>query len=74
MVPYMSCLAKGIRVVFAMPNRISYSLMLAFAARHGISPIIDRDELTADGITRSLDKLRAGKTRYRGVLYAPEQE
>ena len=74
MVPYMSCLAKGIRVVFAMPNRISYSLMLAFAARHGISPIIDRDELTADGITRSLDKLRAGKARYRGVLYAPEQE
>ena len=42
--------------------------------RHGIAPVIDRDELTADGIRRSLEKLGMGKTRYREVLYAEGQD
>lgn len=50
----------------------SYRSMLMFAARHGTSPIIDRDEMSIEGITKSLNKLKHGKTRYRGVLYRAE--
>ncbi|KAF3397820.1 putative formaldehyde dehydrogenase AdhA [Penicillium rolfsii] len=73
-IPYMMCLMKGIRVIFSLPSMLSYRTMLDFAARNGISPIIDRDELTAEGIVKSLEKLSTGKTRYRGVLYAVEED
>ena len=46
--------------------------MLEFAARHEISPIINRDESTADRIVRCMENLSMGRTWYRGVLYAVE--
>ncbi|KAJ6111516.1 GroES-like protein [Penicillium sp. IBT 18751x] len=73
-IPYMQFLVKGMRLMSAMPTTASYGLMLEFASRNGISPVIDRDELTADGIVRSMEKLRMGRTRYRGVLYGVEED
>jgi len=44
--------------------------MLAFAAKHGIKPQIERFPMTHDGVTEAMQKLREGKMRYRGVLVA----
>lgn len=71
-VPYLDFLTKGLHIISSLPNMTSYRSMLAFAARHGISPIIDRDDMSVEGITKSLNKLKEGKTRYRGVLYKVE--
>ncbi|KAE8372628.1 hypothetical protein BDV26DRAFT_301630 [Aspergillus bertholletiae] len=68
-IPYMPCLMKSIQIIFSIPNIRSFRSMLDFAAKHKIGPIIDRDDMTADGIVRSMEKLKAGNTRYRGVLY-----
>lgn len=45
--------------------------MLAFAAKHGIKPQIEKFPLTQVGVTEAMQKLRDGKMRYRGVLVAP---
>ena len=42
--------------------------MLEFAARHGIAPVIERSPMS--GINDAMDRLRAGKARYRLVLDA----
>lgn len=73
-IPYMAFLTRGMKVVSPLPSMISYRTMLDFAARHGISPVIDRDALTVEGVQSGLEKLRTGKTRYRGVLYAEGEE
>lgn len=44
--------------------------MLHFAGRHKIQPIIETFPLTLEGINEALEKLEAGKMRYRGVLKA----
>ncbi|KAF8180314.1 chaperonin 10-like protein [Mycena galopus ATCC 62051] len=44
--------------------------MLDFATRHEVKPIIERFPLTKDGVEEGMEKLRAGKMRYRGVLIA----
>lgn len=44
--------------------------MLEFAARHSIRPIVETFELSERGVEAALDKLKAGKMRYRGVLVA----
>ncbi|KAJ6489511.1 putative NADP-dependent alcohol dehydrogenase C 2 [Mycena vitilis] len=44
--------------------------MLDFAARNKIIPIIERFPMTRDGVEGGLDKLKAGKMRYRAVLFA----
>ncbi|KAJ7354347.1 putative NADP-dependent alcohol dehydrogenase C 2 [Mycena albidolilacea] len=46
--------------------------MLDFAARHEIKPIIERFPLTKAGVEEGMEKLRAGKMRYRGVLVMEE--
>ncbi|KAJ5816305.1 GroES-like protein [Penicillium robsamsonii] len=61
-IPYMAFLTKGMKVVSSLPTR------------HGISPVIERDALTVEGVQSGLEKLRTGKTRYRGVLYAEGEE
>jgi D-arabinose 1-dehydrogenase-like Zn-dependent alcohol dehydrogenase len=48
----------------------SIRAMLAFAAKHGIKPQIERFPMTHDGVTEAMQKLREGKMRYRGVLVA----
>lgn len=42
--------------------------MLDFAAMHNIRPIIEKFDMSVDGITECMAKLDAGKIRYRGVL------
>lgn len=73
-IPHMKFLLHGIKIISALPTKKSYSDMLEFAARHNIKPIIDRDSLTKKGIETSMQKLRQGQTRYRGVLYAETEE
>ena len=40
--------------------------MIAFCARHGIAPIIEKFPLSR--VNDALDRLRSGKARYRVVL------
>jgi len=42
--------------------------MLEFAAKHGIKPIIELFPLSADGVTKAIDRLNSGKLRYRAIL------
>jgi len=44
--------------------------MLAFAAAHGIKPIIEKFPMTVEGITEAMAKLERGEMRYRGVVVA----
>lgn len=73
-IPQMGSLFSRIRVAFIMPKKTDYKDMLEFAARNGIAPVVDRDEMTKDGIAKSMEKLRLGNTRYRGVLYAAGEQ
>ena len=42
--------------------------MLAFAARHGIKPIVEKFSFSMAGLDEATKKLEAGKLRYRAVL------
>ena len=44
--------------------------MLAFAAEHGVRPIIEQFPMTEEGAAQAIEKLVTGKIRYRGVLAA----
>lgn len=50
--------------------RSVHKKMLDFAARHGITPIIERFPMTRQGVEDGMAKLRNGNMRYRGVLVA----
>ncbi|TVY29230.1 putative formaldehyde dehydrogenase [Lachnellula hyalina] len=52
------------------PNA-SVQVMLAFAAKHGVKPQIEKFPMTQAGVTEAMQKLRDGKMRYRGVLVVP---
>ncbi|KAJ5769080.1 GroES-like protein [Penicillium odoratum] len=73
-IPYLEFLVSGLHIISTLPNLISYRSMLQFAAGHGIRPVIDKDEMTIEGISRSLRKLRTGEIRYRGVLYRSTED
>lgn len=45
--------------------------MLAFAAKNGVRPQIEKFPMTQAGIVEAMQRLRDGKMRYRGVLVAP---
>jgi D-arabinose 1-dehydrogenase-like Zn-dependent alcohol dehydrogenase len=45
--------------------------MLAFSAKHGIRPQIEKFPMTQAGVIEAMQKLRNGNMRYRGVLVAP---
>ncbi|KAJ9145040.1 NADP-dependent alcohol dehydrogenase [Pleurostoma richardsiae] len=49
----------------------SLRAMLAFSAKHGVKPRIQKFPMTQAGVTEAMQKLRDGKMRYRGVLVAP---
>lgn len=66
--PHMKFLLNGTKVVSSAPSKKTYADMLDFAARNGIHPIIECEHLSTEGIERSLERLRQGKVRYRGVL------
>ena len=44
--------------------------MLNFAAHHDIKPVVEKFEMSEEGIAEALGKLTSGKMRYRGVLVA----
>lgn len=67
----LSLITKEITVkAVCASTMVQVNEMLAFAARHEIRPIIEVFPMTLDGVNESLQKLEAGKMRYRGVLKA----
>ncbi|KAK4941840.1 hypothetical protein LTR10_018316 [Elasticomyces elasticus] len=46
----------------------SVKAMLAFAAKHGIKPVVEKFPMTKEGITEAMKKLDDGNMRYRGVV------
>jgi D-arabinose 1-dehydrogenase-like Zn-dependent alcohol dehydrogenase len=46
--------------------------MLAFAAKQGVKPIIEKFELSDKGIGEAMERLNGNKMRYRGVLVAKD--
>jgi D-arabinose 1-dehydrogenase-like Zn-dependent alcohol dehydrogenase len=70
-IPYMPIIAGELKIQGSLvAARHVQRDMLAFAARHGIKPIIETFPMTVEGITESMKKLEEGKMRYRGVLVA----
>jgi D-arabinose 1-dehydrogenase-like Zn-dependent alcohol dehydrogenase len=68
----LSLIAGGLTVIgYGLAPTASVRAMLAFAAKHGIKPQIEKFPMTQDGVTEAMQKLRDGKMRYRGVLVAP---
>lgn len=63
-------LIGGRRSVSGSPTGppMQIATMLEFAARHGIAPQVERFPMSR--VNEALDRLRAGKIRYRGVLDA----
>lgn len=69
--PYLPILFEEYRIQGSfVATRQVQKEMLAFAAKHGIKPIIEKFPMTQKGITESMEKLNAGKMRYRAVLVA----
>jgi D-arabinose 1-dehydrogenase-like Zn-dependent alcohol dehydrogenase len=67
--PHMGMVAQGITIQGSVvAARPVHRHMLAFAALHGIKPIIMEFPLTESGIEDAMETLRDGKMRYRGVL------
>ncbi|SPO01836.1 probable NADP-dependent alcohol dehydrogenase [Cephalotrichum gorgonifer] len=70
-IPYMSLLAGAIRIQGSLGStRTVHRDMLAFAARHGINPVIEKFPMTEDGIKEAMEKLEKGDVHYRAVLVA----
>ncbi|KAH7411994.1 chaperonin 10-like protein [Phaeosphaeria sp. MPI-PUGE-AT-0046c] len=68
-IPHMPMLSKGITVQGSVvAARAVHRHMLAFAALHGIKPILMEFPLNESGIEEAMATLRDGKMRYRGVL------
>ena len=70
-VPAMGLILGGITVQGSLvADRKTHSDMLAFAAQHGINPVIQEFKMDEDGIERAFETLDSGKMKYRGVLVA----
>ncbi|RDW82294.1 hypothetical protein BP6252_03406 [Coleophoma cylindrospora] len=70
-IPFMSLLDKGHRIVFATAGPADQvSVMLDFAARNEVKPIVEMFPLNDEGIETSIQRLRGGRIRYRAVLAA----
>ena len=71
--PYMPFLYYELSIQGSLvASRQIHRDMLAFAALHDIKPIIQKFPMSVEGITDCMDKLEAGKVRYRGVLEVSE--
>lgn len=69
--PYRVITSKELRVqgTLVSPGQ-THREMIEFAGLHRIKPIIETFPLNAEGITEAMNKLNAGKMRYRAVLVA----
>lgn len=66
--PYMPIVGKQLKIQGSLvASREVHSLMLEFAARHGIKPIIEEVPMTEDGINHAVERLKKGDVRYRFV-------
>lgn len=67
--PYMSLLGQGLTIQGSIvAPRYIHHRMLAFAAHHGIKPMLNKFNLDKAGIEECFKTLDEGKMRYRGVL------
>ncbi|PVH78425.1 GroES-like protein [Cadophora sp. DSE1049] len=74
-IPYMALLGGQLRIQgTTVADRQVHREMLAFAARHKVFPVIEKFEMSVDGITNAMQKLSDGKMRYRGVLETKGEE
>lgn len=72
-IPYMPMLAQGLTVQGSLvASRYIHQRMLDFAAFHKIEPIVQKFDMTEEGITDAMQKLNDGKVRYRAVLVPKE--
>jgi len=68
-IPMLPLVVMGVSVVgSAGANPQAQKQMLAFAAKHGVRPQIEKFPMTRAGVTDAMQKLRDGKMRYRGVV------
>jgi D-arabinose 1-dehydrogenase-like Zn-dependent alcohol dehydrogenase len=51
-------------------SRADHDTMLRFVAHHGITPVVEKFEMSELGIKQALERLESGQMRYRGVLVA----
>lgn len=71
-IPYMPFILPGHRIIASTEaSRQNHLAMIQFAARHKISPWIERFPMTEEGLKDAFDKLESGEMRYRGVLEVP---
>jgi D-arabinose 1-dehydrogenase-like Zn-dependent alcohol dehydrogenase len=68
-IPYMPVMLSGISVSGSLvATRHVHRDMLAFAALHGIRPIVEKFPMTEEGIKSAMDRLDKGQVQYRAVL------
>lgn len=68
-IPYMPLILKGITVQGSLvATRTVHRDMLAFAADHGVRPVVQTFPMTEEGIKEALERLEKGKVQYRAVL------
>jgi D-arabinose 1-dehydrogenase-like Zn-dependent alcohol dehydrogenase len=69
--PYRVITRKELRVqgTLVSPRQV-HREMIEFAGLHGIKPIIEEFPMSVEAITEAMEKLKAGKMRYRAVLVA----
>jgi D-arabinose 1-dehydrogenase-like Zn-dependent alcohol dehydrogenase len=73
-IPFLPIVTQGLNIQGSLvAGRSVHRKMLDFAARHNIKPIIERFPLTKSGVEQGMEKLREGKMRYRGVLFAASE-
>lgn len=49
-------------------RRHSFMPMFSFAVQHNIKPMIEKFELSQEGITKAYERITEGSLRYRAVL------
>ncbi|KAG9520033.1 GroES-like protein, partial [Aureobasidium melanogenum] len=71
-IPYMPFILPGHKIIASTEaSRQNHLAMIRFAARHKISPWIERFPMTEEGLKTAFGRLESGEMRYRGVLEMP---
>lgn len=71
-IPYMPFILPGHKIIASTEaSRQNHLAMIQFAARHRITPWVERFHMTEDGLKTAFDRLEKGEMRYRGVLEVP---
>jgi D-arabinose 1-dehydrogenase-like Zn-dependent alcohol dehydrogenase len=68
-IPYMPLMFQGIAIQSCLVStRIVHRRMLAFAAQHGITPMVETFPMSEEGIAAAIEKLEKGEVQFRAVL------